>query len=68
MKVRDVMAMVEADGWTVRRQKGSHRQYGHPAKPGVVTVAGHPSDDMDPGTLGNILRVSQLKNPKRQSE
>ena len=65
IKVRDVIAMVEADGWTVSSQKGSHRQYGHPAKLGVVTVAGHPSDEMDRGTLGNILRVAQLKKPKR---
>jgi len=31
-KVRDVISMVEADGWTVSRQKGSHRQYEHPTK------------------------------------
>jgi len=57
MKVRDVIAMVEADG--------SHRQYGDPAKLGIVTVAGHLSDEMDRGTLGNILRVARLKKPRR---
>jgi len=64
-KVRDVIAMVEADGWTVSRQKGSHRQYEHPTKSGIDTVAGQPSDEMDRGTLGNILRVARLEKPKR---
>ena len=61
MKVRDVIALIEADGWKMIRQKGSHRQYGHPAKQGTVTVAGHPHVDMPPGTLNSVLKQAGLK-------
>ncbi|MHB9078990.1 MAG: type II toxin-antitoxin system HicA family toxin [Pirellulaceae bacterium] len=43
-------------------QKGSHRQYKHPVKSGRVTVAGHPVDDVAPGTLNSILRQAGLKD------
>jgi predicted RNA binding protein YcfA (HicA-like mRNA interferase family) len=49
------------EGWSLARTKGSHRQYHHPAKPGTVTVAGHPSVDIPPGTLNNILKQVGLK-------
>jgi predicted RNA binding protein YcfA (HicA-like mRNA interferase family) len=61
MKVRDVTKRLEQDGWKLARTKGSHRQYHHPAKPGTVTVAGHPSVDIPPGTLNNILKQAGLK-------
>jgi predicted RNA binding protein YcfA (HicA-like mRNA interferase family) len=44
--------------------KGSHRQYKHAKKPGRVTIAGHPSDEMAPGTLNSVLKQAQLKNSK----
>jgi predicted RNA binding protein YcfA (HicA-like mRNA interferase family) len=61
MKVRDVIKRLEEDGWRLARTKGSHRQFHHPAKPGTVTVAGHPSVDIPPGTLNNILKQAGLK-------
>jgi len=61
MKIRDIMKLVERDGWRVRNQTGSHRQYTHPTKPGRVTIAGHPSKDMAPGTLNAILKQAGLK-------
>ena len=61
MTVRDVLKRLEEDGWRLARTKGSHRQYHHPAKPGTVTVAGHPSVDIPPGTLNNILKQAGLK-------
>jgi predicted RNA binding protein YcfA (HicA-like mRNA interferase family) len=64
MKVRDAIKLIEADGWYLVVTKGSHRQYQHPKKPGRVTVAGHPSHDLAPGTLSSILKQAQLKNPK----
>src|SRR5512147_315115 len=54
MKVRDVIKLVENDGWRLARTKGSHRQFHHPTKLGTVTVAGHPSAEMPIGTLNNI--------------
>ena len=61
MKVKDVIAMLEADGWQLVRMKGSHRQFKHPTKPGIVTVAGKPSVDVPPGTLNSILKQAGLK-------
>lgn len=60
MKVRDVIRLIEAEGWIFHRQRGSHRQYKHPTKAGKVTVAGKPSDEMAPGTLGSILRQAGI--------
>ncbi len=46
MKVQDVIRRLEDDGWRLRNQEGSHRQFVHPTKPGKVTVAGHASVDV----------------------
>ena len=43
---------------------GSHRQYRHPTKPGIVTVAGHPGVDVPPGTLNSALKQAGLKKPR----
>jgi len=61
MKVRDLLKLIESDDWYQVAQKGSHRQFKHPSKPGRVTVAGHPSQEMDKGTLNNILKQADLK-------
>ena len=61
MTVRDVLRMIETDGWFLVRTRGSHRQYKHSDKPGLVTVPGHLADDLAPGTLNNILNQAGLK-------
>ena len=61
MKVRDILRRIADDGWYQVRQRGSHRQFKHPTKPGLVTVAGKPGDDLAPGTLNSILKQSGLK-------
>jgi predicted RNA binding protein YcfA (HicA-like mRNA interferase family) len=62
MKTRDVIKLVEADGWYLVRQKGSHKQYKHKIKKGLVTIAAHKmSDEIAPGTLNSILKQAQLK-------
>ncbi len=61
VKVREVLAMLEADGWYLVAFRGSHRQFKHHDKSGRVTVAGKPSDDLAPGTLNSILKQAQLK-------
>jgi predicted RNA binding protein YcfA (HicA-like mRNA interferase family) len=53
--------MIGEDGWYLVSRRGSHRQFKHPSKPGRVTVAGKPSDDLAPGTLNSILKQSGLK-------
>jgi len=62
MKVRDIIRLLEGEGWFLVATRGSHRQYKHPVRPGRVTVAGKPSDDLAPGTLNSILKQSGLKD------
>lgn len=62
MKVSEIIKMIEDDGWFLVRQKGSHRQYKHRIKKGLVTIAAHKmSDDIAKGTLNSILKQAQLK-------
>lgn len=61
MKVKEIIAIIETDGWYLARTKGSHRQYKHEEKTGLVTVAGKPSDDLAEGTLNSILKQAGLK-------
>ena len=61
MKVREILKLIETDGWYLDRTRGSHRQYKHPAKRGLVTVAGKPNDDLAPGTQNSILKQAGLK-------
>ncbi len=68
MKVREVIKLIETDGWYLARTRGSHRQYKHAAKSGLVTVPGKLSDDLAPGTLNSILKQAQLKENIKSSE
>lgn len=61
VKVRDLIRVIEKDGWAWVRTKGSHHQYKHPTKLGLVTVPGKPGDELAPGTLNNILKQAGLK-------
>ena len=61
MKVRDILKMLHDDGWYLVRTRGSHRQFKHAAKPGLVTIAGQPAEDIAPGTLNSILKQAGLK-------
>ena len=61
MKVRDVIQLIESDGWFQVRQRGSHRQFKHLAKPGLVTIAGKPSEELAVGTLNSVLKQAGLR-------
>jgi predicted RNA binding protein YcfA (HicA-like mRNA interferase family) len=61
VKIRDLIRILERDGWLLARTRGSHRQYKHPTKRGVVTVAGHENDDIAKGTLNSVLKQAGLK-------
>jgi predicted RNA binding protein YcfA (HicA-like mRNA interferase family) len=60
MKVRDVVRLLQRDGWVIVRRRGSHRQYRHPHKRGIVTVPGKPADELAPGTLKSIFKQAGL--------
>lgn len=64
MKFRDMIKMLIDDGWYLVRTKGSHQQYRHPDKPGLVTVAGHGGDDIAPRTLKSMLKQAGLDRPR----
>lgn len=61
MKIREIIKLIEKDGWYIVATKGSHRQYKHPTKTGRVTIAGHPADELATGTINSILKQAQLK-------
>ena len=62
MKTRELIKLIQKDGWVEIRQKGSHRVYKHPKKLGIVTVPIHRmSDEIRPGTLNSILKQAGLK-------
>jgi predicted RNA binding protein YcfA (HicA-like mRNA interferase family) len=64
MKVKELIELLEADGWFLVRTKGSHRQFHHPSKRETVTVAGKASVDIPPGTLNSALKQAGLKKEK----
>ena len=61
MKVKETIKLIEKDSWYLVRTKGSHRQYKHQTKMGLVTVPGKLSDDLAPGTFNSILKQAGLK-------
>lgn len=63
MKVKEILKIIEDDGWYLVRQKGSHKQFKHPIKKGLVTIAAHKlSDEIVKGTLNSILKQAKIKN------
>jgi len=64
VKVGELIRLLTEDGWRLARTRGSHRQYKHPSKLGIVTMAGKPSLDVPPGTLNAILKQAGLKKEK----
>ena len=61
-KVREVIRLLERDGWFRVNQKGTHRQFKHLSKKGRVTIAGNPGHELPKGTLASILRQAQLED------
>jgi len=61
MKTREIIKLIEMDGWYEVRQSGSHRQYKHPVKKGLVTIPVHRlSNDLTPGLQKSILKQAQI--------
>lgn len=60
-KVKEIIKKIEKAGWYLVATRGSHRQYKHPVKTGRVTIAGHPNDELAPGTLNSILKQARIE-------
>jgi len=65
VKIREVIKLIEDDGWYLARTRGDHRQYKHPVKKGLVTISGGLGDDVGKGTLNSILKQAGLKGVGR---
>lgn len=61
MKVKQLIDIIEKDGWYLVRTRGSHRQFHHPTKPGTVTISGKESIDIPVGTMNSVLKQAGLK-------
>ncbi len=61
MKVRDVIRLVEQDGWFIVRTRGNHRQFKHSEKSGLVTIPGHLRDEIAAGTFNSIAKQAGWK-------
>lgn len=60
--VKQMIEIIEADGWYLVRQKGSHKQYHHPTKKGTVSVTDHgKGKDLDDFIVNSILKQAGLK-------
>jgi len=66
LKVREVIKMLERDGWSIKAQKGSHRQFKHPAKTTKVTVNGKLSDTLSQDLLNSIFKQAEWE--RRQTK
>lgn len=64
MKVREVIRLLERDGWMLVVTRGSHRQFKHEKKLGRVTVSGNMGEEMPKGTLASVKRQAGLKGIK----
>jgi len=64
VKVRELIRMLEQDGWYLARTRGSHRQYRHHQKLGTVTVSGELGADIPIGTLRSALKQADLLDHK----
>ena len=64
VKVNEAIRRIEAAGWELARTRGSHRQYRHPDRPGLVTIAGKSSDTLHPKTWASIVKQAGLKEDR----
>ncbi|MDE0555479.1 MAG: type II toxin-antitoxin system HicA family toxin [Candidatus Poribacteria bacterium] len=62
MKVRELIKLIEDDGWYHIKTRGSHRQFKHPTKRGKVTIPGKLGVDVPKGILNRILKQVGLKS------
>ena len=61
MKVRELIRLLEDNGWRLKRTRGSHRHFVRPDRGGGVTVSGNAGRDVPAGTLNAVLKAAGLK-------
>jgi predicted RNA binding protein YcfA (HicA-like mRNA interferase family) len=61
MKTKEIIKLIEDDGWLMARQRGSHIQFKHPTKKGAVTIPNHGNKDVPQWLESSILKQAGLK-------
>ena len=61
MKVKEVIELLEENGWYYVRTRGDHHIYKKEGLPNLIVVPGNPNDDLKAGTINSILRGAGLK-------
>jgi predicted RNA binding protein YcfA (HicA-like mRNA interferase family) len=61
LKAREIIRIIEEDGWRLARQTGGHKHFRHPSKPGLVTVPFHGNKDLAKRVIASILKQAGLK-------
>jgi predicted RNA binding protein YcfA (HicA-like mRNA interferase family) len=60
MQSRELIKMLEENGWYLDSVRGSHHYFKHPTIEGKVTIP-HPKKDLPIGTVNSILKQALLK-------
>jgi len=60
MNSKELIKLLEQDGWVLRGSKGSHHVFNHPTKSGHLTVP-HPKKDLGTGLVQKLLKQAGLK-------
>ena len=61
MTSREIVEILERDGWFSIGQTGSHRKFRHPTKPGLIVVPMHAGKGLGKGLEHSILKKAGLK-------
>lgn len=64
MKVRELIKMIERDGWTQARTRGSHRRFARSVEPGTVAASDQAGTGVPPATLNGVLEQADPKQPE----
>jgi predicted RNA binding protein YcfA (HicA-like mRNA interferase family) len=60
-KVKEVIELLEKDGWYLARWRGDHRQFKHPVKKNTVTVSHKLSETLEQEILNSIWKEAGWK-------
>jgi predicted RNA binding protein YcfA (HicA-like mRNA interferase family) len=61
MNAKELIKLIESEGWIFSHQRGSHKIFKHPSKKGIVIIAGHGKKDFPPRAYNSILKNAGLK-------
>lgn len=61
MMLPDLIRLIERDGWSRVRMRGSHRQYVHPQKPGVLTIRRRPAEAISAGAARSVHAQAEVR-------